>query len=261
MIEIRPIEKKRWHGATYASCPITFSVPINPTTLRYDVGLTDAEVIEYSKLVGVDLTPIYNASIPHPYWDTTVARLKLEDKTTILNPDSNIHDKLKSLWIPNCKYIAPSLEKSENGEYPHALFYVYNKTKEDEVKATKIAMRNKAVLELSKTASPKKIDIIMVLLGENTKSSTMEYLDMKLDECIEKHGAEKVLSVLHMDGKQLSLKVMILEGLQRNVIRREGSSIYYMDIQMGFDVEDAVSYLSNPDNQKLYAVLMERINA
>ena len=52
---------------------------------------------------------------------------------------------------------------------------------------------------------------------------------------------------------------MVLEGLEKNVLRKEGSSVYYMDDQLGYDEYSAVKYFMDPSNQKLKAEIIEKL--
>ena len=82
---------------------------------------------------------------------------------------------------------------------------------------------------------------------------------MKIDECIEKKGAEIVLDLINRDKTRTAVHSMIIEALYKSVLRKEGSRIYYMDDELGFDMESAIDYLSDKKNQALKVQILEKI--
>ena len=58
----------------------------------------------------------------------------------------------------------------------------------------------------------------------------------------------------------MSLHATVLEAIHKNVLRKEGAAVYYMDDQLGFDLESAIDNLEDKKNQALKAQILEKLN-
>ena len=141
-----------------------------------------------------------------------------------------------------------------------AIFVIYDESEETEAKASKAALKRKVVIESSKLPKSRKIEIIQILLGIPVRNQSEDYIDLKLDECIEKFSSNTVLNLMQRDKARTSLHAIVLEAIYKNVLRKIGTSVYYMDDQIGFDIEATIDYLQNPNNQMLKAQILEKIN-
>ena len=69
LIEVRPIEKKRWHGYQGKESftrPVVIEALINVRTNTYDTGLTEEDRVRLEKVTGFDLSNTYKKDTPHP---------------------------------------------------------------------------------------------------------------------------------------------------------------------------------------------------
>lgn len=97
LVEIRPIEVKKWHGKTKKdSFTRTKKIQalIDGDTMQYATGLdnisktydhpkTEEKITEleyYGILIGKDLNPLAGTT-PHEFWDSNMAVVKLENNT------------------------------------------------------------------------------------------------------------------------------------------------------------------------------------
>ena len=81
----------------------------------------------------------------------------------------------------------------------------------------------------------------------------------KFEEMIQNEGPDKVMSIIKRDATRNSAHCIILEGLHQSILRKDGTSVYYMDDQIGFDTESAIDYVLDKKNQTLKAQILERI--
>ena len=63
-----------------------------------------------------------------------------------------------------------------------------------------------------------------------------------------------------MTKKEVESRSIIEDAIYKNILTKEGGSIFYGGDRIGFDKEEAVEYLVNPKNQKLYLRIMEKVN-
>ncbi len=85
----------------------------NPQTGGRSTGLNETEASALGKLLNVDLGPFST------FWDSF--RIKLEDKTLILDTDSPI-DQVRLSVLKQSKYVAPSESAWRTGKAPEAIF-------------------------------------------------------------------------------------------------------------------------------------------
>lgn len=262
IVEVRPIEKEKWHnrkGKDSFARPITIEPLVSLRTGQYSTGLTEEEQKALEEKTGFDLSPIFINEKSHPFWDSKTAQVKLEHKTNVFNTDRPI-DEIKVKILKASDLIANSMKEYEEGKFPNALFVIFDEKEEVEVKAAKIAQKNAVIIELSKLTDARKAEIVQILSGISVKKQSSDYISLKLDEEIEQHGPDKVLRLIKRDKARTTLHAMVLEALQKNILRKEGTAFYYMDDQIGFDLEDTIDYLADKKNQVLKVRILEALN-
>ena len=131
---------------------------------------------------------------------------------------------------------------------------------EMEIKASKASIKRKVVIEAAKLTAQRKAEIVQILLGISVRGQSEEYIELKLDEAVEQYGAEKVLAFMQRDKARNTTHAMILEGIYKGILRKDGASVYYMNDQLGYDNESAIDYFMDPKNQTLKAQILEKIN-
>lgn len=262
LVEVKPIERERFHGKTGRDAfarPITLEALVSLRTGQFATGLSQEDRERLQKATGYNLSPEYIPEKPHEFWNSPVAQIKLEHKTNVFNT-SNPLDEIKVKVLKAHDLVANSQKEYEEGKFPGALFVIFDEAEEVEMKASKAAIKRKVVIESTKLTTGRKAEIIQILDGLSVRNQSEDYIDLKLDEAIDKHGPEKVLNLIQRDKARTTIHAMVLEGIHKNVLRKDGSAVYYMDDQIGFDIESAVDYFQDPKNQTMKAQILERIN-
>ena len=274
LVEIKPIELKRWHGKigkdsfTRAK---KIQALIDPETMQYKTGLdnmnktythpkTEEQVTEleyYGAIIGKDLSPLANDK-PHEFWDSNLAVVKLENNTIFLNTDNPL-DYIKWKICKASKFVANSMKEYDEGMFPEATHVIFDEAEEIEAKATKVELRKKATIECSKLSLSKKIQIVMILGDKNLKNQSSDFVEVEIDNLIQKRAGD-VLEIINRDDEDTALHAMILEALQKSVLRKTGHKIVYFDSVLGGEVVDVVDYLKKPENQDLKLRLMSQLN-
>jgi hypothetical protein len=263
IVEIKPIEREKWHGYTGKKSfarPVIIEALVSVETGQYATGLTEEERKDLEDKTGFDLSPEYIPEKTHPFWNSPTGQVRLENKTNIFDTSRPL-DFIKVKLLKACDLVANSQKEYEDGLYPDALFVIFDEQEETARKASRAAIKRKVIVESEKLPISKKVEIIQILLGTNTKNQSNDYIDLKFEEAIDKVGAEKVLSIMNRDNKKNTTHALVLEALQKNVLRKEGSAIYYFDDQLGFDLEATIDYLSDVKNQALKAQIIEKVNS
>lgn len=264
LVEVRPIERERWHGLKGKDAiagPVVIEALLSSTTGKLATGLTPEDRERLEKETGQDLSNDYNPNKIHPFWSTPAGFVKLNHGTNIFDTSKPI-DEIRVKILKASDLVANSMKEFEDGAFPLAQFVIYDEREEVEVKAARIAIKRKVVIESDKLTPDRKAEIVQVLLGIPARNQSSNWLDLKLEEAIEHKdiGPQRVLDIIQRDKKRVSVHALVLEAIHKNVLRRDGTSVYYMDDQIGYDVEAAIDYLSETRNQALKAQILEKLN-
>lgn len=261
-VQVKPLERVRWHGKTskeFPNRPVKISAFVDPSTGRYVTGLTPEDKERLEALTGLDLSDIYIANRPHPFWSSKMGQVTLEDATNIFHTENPL-DEIKVKLLKANHFVANSMADYERGNAPYAQFVIFDEEEEIGVKASRAAAR-KQVYKLSEKLTPaKKADIVMVITGVSAQKQSPEYIDVKFEEAMEEVGPVKMLEILQEDPKRVSMRAFVLEALDRSLLRKEGSSVYYMDTHIGYDIDGAVDYFLDKDNQTMKAIILDKLN-
>lgn len=262
LVEVKPIEKDKWHGKKGKeafSRPITLEALISLSTTQFATGLTAEDRERLEKLTGYNLSPDYMEGTSHPFWNSTAAQIKLEHKTNVFNTSRPL-DEIKIKVLKAHDLVANSMKEYKEGKFPLAKFVIFDEAEEVEIKASKLSLKNKVIIEISELSLERKAEIVQILLGISVRNQSMNFVDLKLEDAIEEFGPQRVLTIIQRDKARTSLHSLVLEAIYKNVLRKEGTSVYYMDDQIGFDIENAIDYLADKKNQALKAQIIEKIN-
>lgn len=261
-VEVKPIPGRKWHGKSGKESfkrPEVIRALVDPATMEYATGLTQEDREEFkAKGVTYDLSPNFNPEVAHPFWDGSLAMVKL-DNSTMFFDESKTLDKIKISIMKASKLVANSEKDWDDGLYPEALFIIRNETEESEIKAGKIALKNKAIIACSQISRDKKVQIVMLMTGKNVKKASDKTVEVELDKAITSNPT-KVLGILDRDSDVTSTHAMVLEAIDKGIFVKKALKITYMDSLLGVDVEDAVTFLNDTENQDLKVRIMETLN-
>lgn len=259
LVEVRPIETQKWHGKEKEESfkrPNKLPALVDGETMRYSTGLSEEDIkMLKSKGITYDLTDIYDPNKPHDFWDSPLPVVKLENQTMFFNTDIAI-DFIKVKIMKASKYVANSKREYEEGLFPEATHVIHDESEEEDIKASKVALSNKAVIESCKLSSEKKAEIILIIDGKIMKGKSDSSITIAMDKLIKDKPAE-VLRYIGMDKKRVALEALVIECIEKNILQEAGHKIMYHDSVIGMDVGDVVAYLEMDENQDLKLRLMK----
>lgn len=262
LVEVKPIEREKWHNKTGKESfqrPVTIEALVSTLTGNYSTGLTPEDRERLEKATGYNLSPGYKAGTPHEFWNNPVGFVKLENKTNMFDTKKPL-DEIRVKICKASPLVANSQREYEQGKFPEAIFVIFDETEDLEIRASKASVRRKVIIEAAKLSKARKSEIVQILLGISVREQSEDFVDLKLDDCIDQNGPDTVLRLIQRDKKRVAMHALVLEGLYKNVLRKEGTSVYYMDDQLGFDVESTIDYFLDKKNQALKAQLLEKLS-
>jgi hypothetical protein len=184
--------------------------------------------------------------------------IKLENNTMFFDtsqPLKFIHIQV----MKASKYVANSPSAYEAGEFPEATHVIFDESEQIELKASKIQLKNTAIVELDKLSADRKREIVLILRNKNLRGNSDAFLVPVLEEIVNSSDVSLLLELIKGDKKFLSTKAMVLEALQAGVLRKDGHKIYHMDHHIGSEVEDVTEYLLNNANQDFKMIIMAKL--
>jgi hypothetical protein len=99
----------------------------------------------------------------------------------------------------------------------------------------------------------------MIIDKKNLKGQSTSFIEVALDKVIS-NDPEEFLRHLNMDKKDSTNYALVLECLQKSILRKDGHKIMYMDSALGVDELEVAKYLSEDSNQDLKLVLLSQTN-
>lgn len=259
IVIVKPIEKNRWHNnPKIIDRPVVLHAAISLSTGKYATGLTEEDRERLEKLTGYNLSPEYINGVAHEFWDNSIGKIKLSDGANVFDTNKPL-DYIKLQILKANDLVANSQKEFDEGLFPYAKFIIYDEEQEQEIKAAKVALKNRVILEVEKLSNDRKIEIIQIILNISAKGQSSNFISLKMEECIEKAGAEQILSLINENKARVTTKAFILEALNKNILRKEGTSVYYLSDQIGFDIDSTIDYFLDKNNQSLKAQIINQL--
>lgn len=264
VVEVRPIETDKWHGKTGRDAfaqPKTIQVLYDHNTGKYATGLTEDEATKWSRETGLDLSDRFIPGEEHPYWSSSAAQIKLLNNTMFFNM-SKITDRIKVRNMKESKFVANSIKEYKEGKWPDATHVIYDESEEADIKASKLEKQKRAIKLADRMTLQDKITMVLILTGKFVKNKTPNFVEVALDEALEEDKKlDEFIEYASMDAEDLTIRGQVEEALYRQLLTREGNSIYYLGERIGFSKEEAIAWFRNEDNQRLKVSILEKLNS
>ena len=260
-VEVRPLQTEKWHGKKGEESftrPQKFNPLVNARTMRYSTGLTPEEEEKYGKLLDQDLNSHFVPGQEHPFWDSPMAAIKLDNSTMIFDTAIPL-DYIKIKVMKASKLVANSMKEYNEGKFPEATHVIFDESEEVEEKASKVALKQQAIVEQSKLSKNRKLQIILILSGKDLKKQSDDFVTVALSDLIEEQPGE-VLRYIQQDAASVLNHALVIECIQKGVLRKEGHKIMYLSSIIGQDELEAAEYLMEDENNDLKLRLMKAVN-
>lgn len=260
IIEIRPIQRKKWHSKTGSedfARPLVLECYVDRKRSRYMTGLSEDDRQRLEKSTGYDLGDIFTPDKPHPFYSSINGRVKLENKTNIFHMDNPLHE-IKVKFLMQHPMVANSMDEYENGDFPGAQFVIYDDNADIEKKVQKIELQKKVFRKLDKMDSLSKKQLYQILVNKSASDMSDDFLEAKLHDAIGQAGYERTYGIMERTKETNYNHALLLEGVQLHVLNRKGDIFYYMDDYLG-DVNEAIEFLKDPKNSEYKAAIVSKI--
>ena len=260
-VEVRPIDTPKWHGKRGKEAfaqPHIIEALYDSTTGGYATGLTEKDEQKYEQKLGGNLSNVFNQEEPHPFWNSKMGRVKLENRTMIFD-DIKALDYVRIKLMKASKYVANSIKEYDDGMFPDATHVIFDEEEDVSIKATKIQSKRKADKILAKLSVDAQTNLVQILSSKSLRGRSQDFIDVEMDKIL-KNDLEGFLKYAQKDKKELYVRAAILECIHRNILTKEGTAIFYMSDKVGYDFESAVEWFSDPQNQNMKISILEKLN-
>lgn len=259
-VTVKPLPKETWHGKEGKE---SFTRPKKVEVLYsieeggYATGLTEDDEIKYGKILGVRLDNKFDLEEAHPYWGSKAGVITLPNHTVIFDTEKpSEYVKIKNMKAS--KDVANSLAEFEKGLWPEATHYIFDEEEEISVTASKIAKRNKCLTMAAGMSSDEKLHVIQILSNKSFRGRSTDFADVEIDNIIE-NSPEEFYNLTKMTKAELVARGTILEALLKHKLVKEGAKIMYMGEIIGHDIDQAVEYFLDPNNQAMKVAILEKL--
>lgn len=168
----------------------------------------------------------------------------------------NVKDYLIYKWALKHKRVAHTKAEMDNNS--QKLFYIHDPEVETKQQNMEVKMRKTAYMEFSKL--DRKIDkmkmLLKVLDDVNVDNMTDVDIENRLEDVLNK---DPKAFVDKATDKHLETEAFIVDLISKNILRKIGNSIYYIEEKLGGDMEETILYLADNKNSEMLMILKEKL--
>lgn len=262
IIEVRPLDVKRWHGKTikeYNPSPVVLECFVDRYSRKYKTGLNDEDRKRLENLTGLNLNDNFDPENPHPFYGTDNGRVRLYYNRPNRFDMRKPIDEIKIKLLMNHPLVANSMSEWEEGHDSRARFVIFDSQDEVKKKAEKMDKRMKIYNQWAKMELAEKRQVVQILGNADVSNQSVEFVDSRMSDIIETKGYDVVLDILGKSKTDKYLQSVIISAVDKNVIQKRGDLYYYMDEPMG-GIYDAVAYLKDPKNNAIKGQIIDKLN-
>jgi len=223
------------------------------------IDLTDDQLKWVAEQTGYNVTRECNDIRTHEFWGKKgLGVLTLEPFAKAMD-DKNPLDLIQLGLARATDSVCNKSVESNIGMCPTATYELIADGEEIEEAAAQTAVRAKAYKAFLDMDNAQKVHLLAILSGDNASKQSQSYLDAKVEELIQKNPKEFLMHT-DMDNKELRVRAVIELALMERVFVRQGTQVVYEDLVIGYDLEEAVKYLLDPQNQKFWLHIAKKVN-
>lgn len=259
IVEVRPIQKdsKAWSPSDDKSFKRPQSVFAKVVNGKYVVDLPEARLKELEKETKLDLSLVYNVNAPHPFFDDTIGRVKLENNTMFFDTA----DPLKEIQVAILRghdICANSLEELESDKWPMAEFVIYDSKAEITANAVKADKEFEAG-EIARNLSPEvKKSLILILTGENVSDQNDAYITGVLYQIV-KTQLNEFLKFATKDPSDLNDIALVVKAIDNGILVEVEGKVLYGDVDLGYGQNAAIDFLKQAKNSQLREAIIGKV--
>jgi len=242
-VVLKPLSRDKWAGVNkYKNCNDWIGTYFTRSGYVY-TGLTKEEEDRLGALLKKDLHP------SSEFWNNFYIRIGNKD---VYLDTKDPMDELRYIFLKNHKRVA----NGYNDNKPTANYVLVNKETEA-VESNKFnQIKRKAIKEFDKLSAVEQRKALR-LYGHRSDNLSAELVEQKLYEIVEK-DPQKFLD-MWVTNKSKETQYIIQEAIGKNIIRRNKSEYKYGTDTIGHSLDDATSYLDNPEHRDLREIIINEI--
>lgn len=226
----------------------------------YLTGLTDDERKYLEAITGYTLHNHYNPYSEHPFYEKMIGRMKLENKTMLLNLEEPM-SYIKYKMLLNHPLVANSLSDFENGLNPQATHYIVD-NEEEELKELQKASKYKEADSLWNNLNTPglKRSALSVLMNSDCSFMSPDTVEARLLN-IKNQEVSNFNEVAKQPKDILTNKALLISAISKIIVIHKDGMYTYNDTLLGNDLDAAATFLSNPQNQQLRIRILDHLKS
>lgn len=244
-VRVKHIKANEWSGQTrYPNCQDAIG-PYFTRTGRLYTGLSPEDEERLGKALGYDLRS------GSTFWDTF--RIRIGTEAAVLNPDADLMDELKYLFLKGHKRVAESITNRK----ATANYYLSVADQEAEVSNTYGRLKRKAYKEFDKM-SPEEVKKCLRIYGVKSDGVSDAVAEDRLTNLIEQNPDR--FFERWVNNKNRMSEYLLKEAVSKNIVRKNKNTYSYGTSTLGITLEDAIIYLDDPKNADIKAAIINETN-
>jgi hypothetical protein len=245
---LRPLRKRTWSGFhRFPKCQDT--IIAYKRREGYQTGLTADEQRELEREMRLPEGELHSNS---DFWKSYVFRLG--DKDTILDLGIAV-DVINLRLALQSPRVAKSM--SRLNETPKADYVIYDVVEDSRNENRQIELKVEAAAIFAKLSQADHVDFLK-LMGYKPTNTQADVVKNQLYKAMEK-SPEEFLRIANLSDKET--RILINDLVTNNILRVQGGHYMHGTVDIGYDLNTAVNYLDDPNNQDLRINLMQQLES
>jgi len=264
--QIQPIAKK---GNWLANHNIPIDVDVQGTITfgvglknnKYRIALDNDQLETIAKYFNRPVEEFSLSRIPGKYsvWqdpNLSYSRIKLSDKTTILN-DEIMEEFIQLAILRDHPEVANT--EDELNLNPDAYRYVIrSEMAEMEVKNNKIARKNDARNKLNKKKPDEVKSLYTVVTERSVSNKSAGYIDVIKEELVDSY-LDRLELELGKDPDLIHILHVIYKAIENNIVIRDKGALYWNGEIIAAGIDELAKHLRDPQNQSIKADILTKL--
>jgi len=172
-------------------------------------------------------------------------------------PTTHIEDYLIYHWAQRHPLVADTKEEAM-AQPTRKWFYIYDPEEEDRKDASSAQDRIEAYSELRKLVEkPELINHVIRILTDNRPERLTDEKKLSILDRQAETNAKEFLRVVKDDN--VEVRSEILEMIEKEVLRKVGNQIMFIDETIGNTMEEAVAYFNNKKNSSTVSTMRAKL--
>lgn len=251
VVEVVKVNHERFHELPVDNelqRPKSFQAFADGRTGKYKLVFeNEKEGERLMKEFGIDSLN-YSPIDVHPFFaDNPIAWVKLDPVKTTFRTENPV-DALRVAIVKGLPQVGYSKDYTDKPVPPEIEFLIFSEEAEIAAKASKIEIRKQAMQKALKMTAQDKLNVILVMRGEDLRKSDADAIEVKLFDLVDS-DPDAFLRYADLKKEELNMQALVKSLLDKDVLTQSMEGIKWGDKMIGYNIAEAAAELMKTENQ------------